>query len=309
METFSLKWKNFQSNVTKSFQRLRYEEEYSDVTLMGDDFQPLQAHKVVLSSCSEYFKNVLLNSRKHSHPVLCMEGINKHDLTNILDYVYNGEIQLYQDEVDRFITISDRYKLDGLIGPTTEIDEKPGEITLQIEVDPNVELSTVSDIIPEREMETEPNTVSHKQEIVDEKPVEIPLLNDLEPNAELNIVSDISEPNKVKQEIVMSPSENKNKLNVKFEELFKLEMTGMFTCNICPKVAKHKSHMKEHVEIHTNNLKYQCKLCDKSYKQGSTLRSHIAKIHKLRKKELEFQVSQGFFHKKVSIHDLSFCPK
>ena len=133
METFSLKWKNFQSNVSESFQRLRNEEDYSDVTLMGDDFQPLQAHKVVLSSCSNYFKNVLFNSRTYSHPMLCMEGVSEHDLTNILDYVYNGEIQLYQHEVDRFITIADRYKLDGLIGPTTEIDEQPGEITLQIE--------------------------------------------------------------------------------------------------------------------------------------------------------------------------------
>ena len=59
METTSLKWKDFQSNVTKSFQRLRQEKDYSDVTLIGDDYQPLWAHKVVLSSSSEYFKNVL----------------------------------------------------------------------------------------------------------------------------------------------------------------------------------------------------------------------------------------------------------
>ena len=59
METTSLKWKDFQSNVTKSFQRLRHEKDYSDVTLIGDDYQPLLAHKVVLSSSSEYFKNVL----------------------------------------------------------------------------------------------------------------------------------------------------------------------------------------------------------------------------------------------------------
>ena len=88
METFSLKWNDFQPNVTKSFKRLRHEEHYSDVTLIGDDYQPLRAHKVVLSSCSEYFKNVLYNSRKFPNPVLCMEGLTIGDLTNVLDYMF-----------------------------------------------------------------------------------------------------------------------------------------------------------------------------------------------------------------------------
>ena len=88
MEKTSLKWNDFQSNASKSFQLLRQEKDYFDVTLMGDDYQPLWAHKVVLSSSSEYFKNVLYNSRKYSNPVLCIEGLNERDLSNVLDYIY-----------------------------------------------------------------------------------------------------------------------------------------------------------------------------------------------------------------------------
>ena len=120
METFSLKWNDFQPNVSKSFKRLRHEEDYSDVTLIGDDYQPLRAHKVVLSSCSEYFKNILFNSRKFPNPVLCMEGLTKGDLTNVLDFVYNGEIQILQDGLDRFMTIAKRLKLEGLNGQESE---------------------------------------------------------------------------------------------------------------------------------------------------------------------------------------------
>ena len=116
MEKFTLKWNDFQPNVTKSFQRLRNEKDYSDVTLIGDDYQPLLAHKVVLSSSSEYFKNVLYSSRNHSSPVLCMEGVKKDDLTNVLDYIYNGELQIFQDDLDRFLLIAERLKLDGLTG-------------------------------------------------------------------------------------------------------------------------------------------------------------------------------------------------
>ena len=54
MEKTSLKWNDFHPNVTKSLQRLRHEKDYSGVTLIGDDYQPLfWAHKVVLSSSSE----------------------------------------------------------------------------------------------------------------------------------------------------------------------------------------------------------------------------------------------------------------
>ena len=63
--------------------RIRHEKDYSDVTLIGDDIQPLLAHKVVLASSSEYFKNVLHKSRNHSSPVLCMEGLSKGDFTNV----------------------------------------------------------------------------------------------------------------------------------------------------------------------------------------------------------------------------------
>ena len=123
MDKFCLRWKEFEPNITRSFKKLRHEEDFSDVTLMGDDFKPMSAHKVVLSSCSEYFKNVLHNSQKHSHPVLCLEGLRNADLTNILDYIYNGELNIYQEDLDRFLMIAQRLKLEGLIGQEEQINK------------------------------------------------------------------------------------------------------------------------------------------------------------------------------------------
>ena len=123
MDKFCLKWNDFEPNVTRSFKKLRHEENFSDVTLVGDDFKPMSAHKVVLSSCSEYFKNVLHNSQKQSQPVLCLEGLRNADLTNILDYIYNGELNIYQEELDRFLMIAQRLKLEGLIGEEEQINK------------------------------------------------------------------------------------------------------------------------------------------------------------------------------------------
>ena len=87
MEKFSLKWNDFTSNVQRSFQNLRKEEDFYDITLIGDDYKHVTAHKLVLSSCSEYFKNVFSNNKKYfeSKAMICLEGLNHYDLNNVLD--------------------------------------------------------------------------------------------------------------------------------------------------------------------------------------------------------------------------------
>ena len=114
-EKFCLKWNDFLTNVSNSFRKLRSNDSFYDVTLVSDDQQQVSAHKVVLASSSEYFKNIL-TSNKHSHPMLCLSGVNITDLKNVLDYVYNGEIQIYQNNLDHFLEIAQRFQLDGLLG-------------------------------------------------------------------------------------------------------------------------------------------------------------------------------------------------
>jgi len=112
-EKFCLKWNDFHSNVAKSFSNLRNEDDFYDVTLVGDDQQQISAHKVVLSASSEYFKNVL-KQNKHQHPLLCLEGVNFDEIDNLLNYVYHGEVNINQDDLDRFLSIAQRLKLEGL---------------------------------------------------------------------------------------------------------------------------------------------------------------------------------------------------
>ena len=122
-EKFCLKWNDFQTNVSNTFRKLRTSEHFHDVTLVSDDQQQVSAHKVILSSSSEYFRNVL-TSTKHSHPMLCLSGVSKTDLMNILEFIYNGEIQIIQDNLDHFLDIAQRFKLEGLI---REKEEHPVE--------------------------------------------------------------------------------------------------------------------------------------------------------------------------------------
>ena len=93
MDKFSLQWNDFQTNVSKSFNVLRKEEEFFDVTLVSDDEQHIQAHKLILSASSELFKNILTKSN-HSNPLIFLSGVTSTELNRIMDYIYQGEVQL-----------------------------------------------------------------------------------------------------------------------------------------------------------------------------------------------------------------------
>ena len=63
-EKFSLKWNDFQSNVTKSIGAFRNEGHLHDIKLVCDDQNQVSAHKLVLSASSEYFNNIFKNNQK-----------------------------------------------------------------------------------------------------------------------------------------------------------------------------------------------------------------------------------------------------
>ena len=96
-EKFSLKWNDYLVNVTKKFSSLRNEDEFSDVTLVSSDKRQVSAHKVVLSSSSDYFKTILQTNNKSKDIVLCLENISHEELNYMLDYVYKGEVNIEQD--------------------------------------------------------------------------------------------------------------------------------------------------------------------------------------------------------------------
>ena len=112
-EKFNLKWNDFQSVVSQSFSVLRREEDFFDVTLVSDDEIQISAHKLVLSACSGFFKSILKRN-SHSHPLLYLSGVDSKSLGFVLDYIYHGEVQVYQHELDLFLDIAQKLKIKGL---------------------------------------------------------------------------------------------------------------------------------------------------------------------------------------------------
>ena len=80
-EKFCLKWNDFETNVSVAFRELRGERDFFDVTIACEDDQ-IQAHKVILSACSPFFKN-LLRRNPHQHPLLYLKGISFKDIQSV----------------------------------------------------------------------------------------------------------------------------------------------------------------------------------------------------------------------------------
>ena len=64
-QRYCLKWNNYQSNVTTTFKELLAVEDFVDITLSAEG-GALRAHKVVLSACSPYFRDILKVYKNHS---------------------------------------------------------------------------------------------------------------------------------------------------------------------------------------------------------------------------------------------------
>ena len=126
-EKFSLKWNDFQSNISQSFSGLQGETQLFDVTLVGHDQRRVSAHRLVLSACSDFFKNIFY-SNTHSHPMLYLDGVDSSDINLMLDYMYQGEVQIQQEQLDRFLDRANKFKLEGLMGSENSNDMKNEDV-------------------------------------------------------------------------------------------------------------------------------------------------------------------------------------
>jgi len=111
-EKFCLRWNDFESNISVAFRELREEKDFFDVTLACEDSQ-VSAHKVILSACSPFFRNVL-RKNPHQHPLLYLKGVKYQEMLSVLNFMYQGEVNVAQDELNSFLAVAEELRVKGL---------------------------------------------------------------------------------------------------------------------------------------------------------------------------------------------------
>ncbi|XP_023340263.1 zinc finger and BTB domain-containing protein 14 isoform X2 [Eurytemora carolleeae] len=122
-EKFCLRWNDFESNISVAFRELREEKDFFDVTLACDDSQ-LQAHKVILSACSPFFRNIL-RKNPHQHPLLYLKGVKYKELVSVLNFMYMGEVNVAQEELNSFLSVAEELRVKGLTQNNSSDSAKP----------------------------------------------------------------------------------------------------------------------------------------------------------------------------------------
>lgn len=124
-EKFCLRWNDFESNISVAFRELREEKDFFDVTLACEDSQ-VSAHKVILSACSPFFRNVLRRN-PHQHPLLYLKGVKYQEMLSVLNFMYMGEVNVAQEELNSFLAVAEELRVKGLTQNSSEASKKPRE--------------------------------------------------------------------------------------------------------------------------------------------------------------------------------------
>eukprot|EP00092_Neocalanus_flemingeri_P107055 GFUD01137384.1.p1 GENE.GFUD01137384.1~~GFUD01137384.1.p1 ORF type:complete len:357 (+),score=87.36 GFUD01137384.1:144-1214(+) len=111
-EKFCLRWNDFENNISVAFREIREEKDFFDCTLSCGSRQ-IQAHKLILSACSPFFRSVL-KQNPHQHPLLYLKGVEFNDLQAVLNFMYHGEVNVAQEELNSFLSVAEDLKVKGL---------------------------------------------------------------------------------------------------------------------------------------------------------------------------------------------------
>ena len=163
-----------------------------------------------------------------------------------MDYIYNGEVNIFQENLDRFLSIAQRLKLEGLI----ENEESQQDESLMVNND-----------IPKQEEEY----VQEEVQVHSRRK----LSHNLKPR-ELDVVD------KVLVQASEDLCEIDNKINQHIESL----ADRTFKCTICGKTAKLKTNLKNHIETHLEGLSFPCQLCGKTFRSTNAYNIHKTRYHK-----------------------------
>lgn len=168
-DEFALCWNNFTDNISSGFHSLISSGHFCDVTIGKFDYfflssiafsqlflqftnkilffyaavdgTLLKAHKLVLSICSPYFQDMFVSMPPNLHPILILKDMSAALVSTLLEFMYQGSVNVKQDELQAFMKIAETLQIKGLTTTTTKdlskipsdcVGDKTGKRRLQI---------------------------------------------------------------------------------------------------------------------------------------------------------------------------------
>ena len=198
----------------------------------------------------------------NNHPWIYLKGILSQQMKFILDFVYQGEVEVPEDDLPDFLSSAGDLKIQGLTkyangGVLSALDSIGDHDNNQI-----IEKNDFVDLEAANNTNTD-NDGSNEVELTDH----------------LVITEE-------EQEASVMATENFIEVNAELDKQIEdilVKSNGVWTCKACGKSANHKSKLKQHVETHIDGFSHPCGICGKSYRSRNVLRMHLSRDHRNKK--------------------------
>ena len=116
-QEFALRCREHNPHVVRSLHQLWEDSHLTDVTL-ATETKTFKAHRLVLSACSPYFKNLFI-ANPCKHPTVFLKDIPERHIELLLQYMYQGSIAVKQHELLEILSTASSLKIHGLITADT----------------------------------------------------------------------------------------------------------------------------------------------------------------------------------------------
>ena len=252
-EKLCLQWNDFQENLRSAFGTLKGDKDFTDVTLACEDGHQVEAHKVILAASSPFFQKLLVRNN-HPKPLIYMRGVKSEDLLATMDFLYQGEANVLQENLDSFLAFAEELQLKGLMGQINEKvndledDGKPRPPTQMLDLKMTSKIS---------------NNFSKRQSSMDKK-------HKPEDGTAVSIPSNYSADLDQLEETVKSMMEKSQNKHANGKQL-------LDQCKVCGKEGM-SNVIKDHIEAnHLEGIVIPCNLCDMTFRSRASMRYHKKK--------------------------------
>ena len=248
-----MKWKKFEANILDSFRELRETQSFFDVTLATEDGQTIQAHKIILSTGSNFFRTLFLKNKRENMWVY-MKGINNVNLGQIIDFLYNGEVLIKKEGIKEFLDTAKDLQMKGL---ENEMNDETENLPTEVK-NCNNETS-----LPPKD-DPDPFLIQEiSMDLLDEQPEFLESLTET--------IIKVDENN-------VPLHDDDYFIDKKIEEMIE-KINNQWKCKVCGKTANRKEHIQNHAEIHIEGVTHSCHICSKIFATRPNLQAHISGIH------------------------------
>jgi len=308
-EKFCLKWNDFEANISTAFREIRDDKDFFDVTLACENDEQISAHKVILSACSPFFRNILRRNQ-HQHPLLYLKGVKYSELLSVLNFMYHGEVNVAQEELNDFLSIAEELRVKGLtqgsgggqqgtkrpksppssskpIVPSAKRPRPPDpikqpQISAPVDVDDDIQ-----EVLP---VKTEPGASSSMASpaghLVQAQGGHLATYDE-EGYGEYSQFEEQQEFDGSMVDFNQTGVDgNKDAIVAAIDEQIQMSMVltpeGDWSCSVCGKKTKSKRDLFRHIEsLHVENHPgYPCDICGLVKKSSQALRMHVKQTHK-----------------------------